>query len=119
MRRSLPITVLIVPAFLALASESRAQWAPNGFPAVNANGNQTDIQSIPDGVGGVILTWQDARTSGTGPGAYAQRLNAAGVPQWTPNGVLLAVNGQRPRIVTACQFQGESGSPIGSMISRE
>jgi hypothetical protein len=43
---------------------------------------------VSDGVGGAIVTWQDAR-SGTNYDIYAQRVNASGVVQWTANGVAL------------------------------
>ena len=40
---------------------------------------------VPDGSGGMFAVWEDYR-GGTGR-IYAQRLNAAGVPQWTANGI--------------------------------
>jgi Fe-S cluster biogenesis protein NfuA len=40
---------------------------------------------IGDGAGGATLTWQDFR-SGTNYNIYAQRMSAAGTPQWAPNG---------------------------------
>ena len=40
---------------------------------------------IGDGAGGATLTWQDSR-SGTNYNIYAQRMSAAGIPQWIANG---------------------------------
>jgi hypothetical protein len=53
-----------------------------------------------DGSGGAIVVWTDMR--GADADVYAQRLNAAGVPQWAANGVALctAVGAQdQPAIV--------------------
>jgi len=52
-----------------------------------------------DGAGGAIVTWQDYR-SGASPAIYAQRVNVAGVPQWTANGVALSAAGFKPAIVS-------------------
>ena len=43
---------------------------------------------------GIVIAWQDS--SGTGWGVYAQRVTAAGTPQWTTNGVVIcnAANNQ-------------------------
>src|SRR5262249_27048992 len=62
------------------------QWTANGVGICTA----TDTQDLPtiasDGAGGAIITWSDFR-SGTNRDIYAQRVNAAGAPQWTANGV--------------------------------
>ncbi|HTP79121.1 MAG TPA: hypothetical protein VMM57_01815, partial [Bacteroidota bacterium] len=83
--------VLIPVAFLCLffPSLSRAQWSTN--PAVNnaictATNNQDSPTIVSDGSGGAIITWEDHR-NGTDNDIYAQRINAAGTPQWTSNGV--------------------------------
>src|SRR5439155_11269911 len=57
---------------------------------------------VSDGAGGAIIAWQDYR-SGTKWDSFAQRVNAAGVPQWTANGVALctAAGDQRsPTIIS-------------------
>ncbi|HKW15847.1 MAG TPA: FlgD immunoglobulin-like domain containing protein, partial [Candidatus Krumholzibacteria bacterium] len=53
-------------------------------------GDQNFPATCPDGAGGAFVTWYDFR-SGTHPDIYAQRLNAAGVPQWTSGGVAVCV----------------------------
>lgn len=69
-------------------------WAANGVVVCNAANSQSQPSVAPDGSGGVFVTWSDSRL-GTAD-LYAQRLNAAGVPQWTANGVVVcnAANGQ-------------------------
>jgi hypothetical protein len=44
---------------------------------------------IPDGAGGAITVWEDARSDK--PGIYAQKISAEGGVQWTPTGVPIAV----------------------------
>jgi len=50
-----------------------------------ANDNQVNPQIVSDESGGAIITWQDGRSGNYD--IYAQRINNAGVPEWTANGV--------------------------------
>ena len=70
------------------------QWTANGVPLCVAANNQQNHRIVPDGAGGAIVSWEDPR-SGTAD-IYAQRVNSAGVVQWTVDGVLVcnAANGQ-------------------------
>ncbi len=61
------------------------QWAANGVALCTAVNDQLYPAIVSDGAGGAIVTWYEYR-SGT-PDIYAQRVNAAGAPQWTANGV--------------------------------
>jgi hypothetical protein len=56
-------------------------------PLCTATGNQNAPASVSDGAGGAIVTWYDNR--GGDLDIYAQRLNSAGTPQWTADGVAL------------------------------
>jgi hypothetical protein len=64
------------------------QWTADGVALCTAAGDQEQPTVVPDGAGGAIVTWEDRR-SGTDYDIYAQRVNAAGAPQWTANGVAL------------------------------
>src|SRR5207249_96834 len=67
-----------------------------------AGGYQSGQNIATDGAGGAIVTWEDDFSLGD-PNVYAQRVNAAGVVQWTPDGVAIctAVGSQvGPTIVT-------------------
>ena len=61
------------------------QWAAGGVAICTAVGNQFFPSMVSDGAGGAFLAWQDARDGD--PDVYAQRVNAAGAPQWSANGV--------------------------------
>ena len=54
-----------------------------------AAGDQDGQQIISDGANGAIIVWQDRRNGNVD--IYAQRLNSAGVPQWTIDGVAITV----------------------------
>lgn len=72
-------------------------WAPSGggVKICDAAGNQPPstsdgIRMVADAANGAIIMWVDPRNSATsGNDIYAQRINNAGVTQWTDNGVLI------------------------------
>jgi hypothetical protein len=79
------------------------QWATNGIAVYTGALNQKYPVMVADGAGGVIVTWDDDRAGTSNRNIYAQRVNSAGVLQWTTAGVALctAVNNQQyPRIVS-------------------
>jgi len=65
------------------------QWTTNGSIICNALGNQQSFQTIGDGSGGAIITWQDSRPGTTIGDIYAQKIDAAGMVQWTINGTII------------------------------
>jgi hypothetical protein len=78
-----------------------SQWSPDGVALCTAAGEQSYPSIAPDGAGGAIVTWQDIR-SGASYDIYAQSVSAAGVPQWTVDGVAVcALTGYQQLPVTA------------------
>jgi hypothetical protein len=61
------------------------QWTAGGVAVCTEPSNQDLPRCISDGTGGAVVAWMDIRNGD--PDIYAQRVNASGVPQWTPNGV--------------------------------
>ncbi|HEX6791605.1 MAG TPA: T9SS type A sorting domain-containing protein [Candidatus Krumholzibacteria bacterium] len=61
------------------------QWSAGGVAVSTAAGDQVGPKLCSDGAGGAIMVWQDDASDLL----YAQRVNSQGVPQWTPNGVLV------------------------------
>src|SRR5262249_51458747 len=97
--------VLVAPLALAVPTQALAAWPHdpnNGNVALSRAANdQISPTIVSDGAGGAIVTWEDRRSSGGD--IYAQRVNAAGAPQWTSDGVALctaANNQQSPTIVS-------------------
>jgi hypothetical protein len=71
-----------------VSSAGVALWTADGVALCTAANNQYDPMIVSDGAGGAIVTWHDSR-NGTNYDIYAQRVNAAGAPQWPANGVAL------------------------------
>lgn len=68
------------------------QWTTNGIEVCSPGPNQfSNItpKICSDGNGGAIIAWDDER-SGSDLDVYAQRINSAGVIQWTVNGVAIS-----------------------------
>jgi hypothetical protein len=89
-----------------------AQWTPNGVLVCGATSTQDQVELIPDGSGGAILTWIDERTYATTmTDIYTQRLSSAGAPQWTPNGVAIC-NSANNQTVPQITADGKGGAWI-------
>src|SRR6185295_6109630 len=73
-------------------------WAIDGVPICTLPGGQSFPNPVADGSGGAVVTWVDFR--GANRDIYAQRINAAGVVQWTANGVVV------------CNAAGDQESPL-------
>jgi len=80
-----PLFVTIVVA--TFASTAYAQWQTNGVPLCTTGGQRYYPVSVSDGSGGAIVIWVDNRYNNWD--IYAQRVNAAGVPQWMADGVAI------------------------------
>jgi hypothetical protein len=78
------------------------QWTTNGVAVSTATDEQSSPQIVSDGAGGAIIVWADYR-SGADNDIYAQRVNSAGIPPWTANGVVISAaldNQSAPCIVS-------------------
>ncbi len=69
------------------------QWTSDGVVISTAANDQSLPTIVNDGTGGAIITWQDYR-SGTNFDIYTQKINAAGVVQWTSDGVAISTAGE-------------------------
>src|SRR5262249_34089539 len=83
--------VLVAPLALAVPTHALAAWPhdPNNgnVGLCTAANDQLYPTIVSDGAGGAIVTWYDNRNGASD--IYAQRVSAAGAPQWTANGVAL------------------------------
>ncbi|MFH1958039.1 MAG: FG-GAP-like repeat-containing protein [bacterium] len=73
-----------------IESSGVVKWAVNGVDVCAAAGNQMNPVLCSDDSGGAIFVWQDERVGDSDDDIYAQRVNAAGEPQWTGNGVVVS-----------------------------
>lgn len=86
-----------------ISSSGAALWALNGVEVLGFGAKKWATRNpiiAPDGSGGAVVVWQDARNSATTANdLYAQRVTAAGSAAWTANGLVL------------CNAAGEQGYP--------
>jgi hypothetical protein len=83
-----------------LDSLGAPQWTPNGVTVCGAAGAQLFPAIAPDGAGGVVIGWEDARSDADD--VFAQRLDSSGARSWGADGrpVSTAANGQAGVTVT-------------------
>src|SRR5262245_16696621 len=87
--------VAIFSLLICMSAESAvARWQRDGVPINTLISIQERPVVCSDMAGGAIIAWSDFRTGAAD--IYVQRIDAAGVPQWTPGGVALctAANNQ-------------------------
>ena len=106
-----------------ISSAGAVQWTANGVVICAAANEQYPPSIVSDGLGGAILSWQDARVASNSD-IYAQRINSAGAVQWAADGVLItgaansqgapnmAVDGSNGAIITWQDFRSGSTSDI-------
>lgn len=100
-----------------ISSGGTVLWNTNGVAISTASSYQDAPKICTDGMGGAIITWFDGRSLTSGADIYAQRVNAAGMTCWLPNGngVCLANGGQNyPQICG----DGSNGAVIAWMDGR-
>ena len=66
------------------------RWPEGGVPICTFGFDQTDLDIVPDGMGGAIVAWID-RTDDY-PSICAQRVNAAGTALWQVGGVVVCTS---------------------------
>ncbi len=94
-----------------LDGAGNATWTLGGVAVCTAPLYQINPKLDEDGLGGALITWQDFR-NGNDYNIYAQRINAAGAPLWTANGVGVCLSGgtqTNPKI--------RRGADVKSMIA--
>ncbi|MFA4844741.1 MAG: hypothetical protein WC632_07340 [Candidatus Margulisiibacteriota bacterium] len=96
-------------------------WAEASV-SLGRNGNQNSPQLIDDGLGGLIVTWQEYRSGNAD--IFAQRFNSRGTPLWGENGLVvckaaagqfapnLASDGAGGAIITWHDYRSGSGEDI-------
>ncbi len=65
-------------------------WTPGGVGLCTKSSNQNSPVIASDDAGGAIVAWLDFRN--TNADIYARRIDSAGTPQWTADGVALCTD---------------------------
>lgn len=85
----------------AITGTGSSSWTWNGVGICTAPGHQFYPKMAPDGSGGAIIAWYDARNGNYD--IYAQAVDASGMMKWTANGVpicTVAGNQTNPAIIS-------------------
>ena len=90
-----------------ILSNGVLQWESGGKTVISNTGDQQAHSVIPDGSGGIYVTWEDTRAGESDYNIYAQRLNNVGAKLWTPSGVAIstASSNQRNPVLTLSGIQ--------------
>jgi IPT/TIG domain-containing protein/PKD domain-containing protein len=65
-------------------------WSNGNLRLTDVVENPQNVSIVSDGNGGAIIVWEDYRDGMLGNSdIYAQRVNRAGTPQWTANGIAI------------------------------
>jgi len=65
-------------------ANGNVKWTINGETICSISNDQVQARLFPDGSGGALITWYDARSGNND--IYAQRIDANGNVKWTING---------------------------------
>lgn len=93
------------------------QWTVNGVAVCTSANDQWEPKLVSDGAGGAIVTWYDERGGTNNDDIYIQRVDAAGVPQWTANGVVVSATTSE-QVVPAIVSDGAGGAIVAWHDSR-
>jgi hypothetical protein len=85
-------------------------WTTDGVAVSTATDYQREL-SIIFNAGGAIIAWDDERST-MGTDIYVQRLNGAGAPQWTADGVPLTQEQNSTRSVPTMSSDGAGGAIV-------
>jgi hypothetical protein len=93
-----------------VTASSATLWYPDGVLLCDAFDWQFLRGMTPDGMGGVVVTWEDYRSlSSTSVDLYAQRLDKDGGAQWTSNGLAVCTHPGVPQDI-GCAGDGAGGT---------
>src|ERR1043165_2487322 len=86
MKRLSAVLLAVISSFFG--SPSSAQTPSNGAAVCVAGNSQDSFRAAPDGSGGTVVVWSDARSGSYD--IYAQRLGPNGTSLWQRNGLVVA-----------------------------
>ncbi|MCB9513442.1 MAG: hypothetical protein H6694_03920 [Candidatus Latescibacteria bacterium] len=106
--------VLCTLSLLAIAPGARAAWQPNGLDVDPTPRWQTGVSVTPDGAGGMIVAWLDARDGRSH--LFAQRLDAYGERLWAVEGITVAAPLDWEIVECSLAPDGEGGAYVAWVV---
>jgi hypothetical protein len=83
------------PRIQRVDASGAIQWGPDGTALSSGSSSQRDLAITRDigGAGGAIVAWREMNASGGTSDIHAQKVNSAGIVQWSSTGnVVVATN---------------------------
>ena len=111
---------LIGSGSVVAATDGRraVQWTGDGVKLSSFTSLANYQRVVPDGAGGAIVVWVDDRYTSPSPSdIFSRRVNAAGSPQWSANGVSI-VTAPHNQINPAVISNGNGGAVVAWQDSR-
>jgi hypothetical protein len=97
----------------------QVQWTniltPTGV--VSTNDSKYDVTAVADGSGGVFIAWSDYRHNQFNGEIYIQRINNAGLVQWTAGGVRLTSTNTQDDLLPVVNTDGAGGMLVGWLMN--
>ncbi len=87
------------------------RWGANGLAVCTVTSQQYLGALVSDGAGGMLCAWADYRQPSNNA-VYAQRVNAAGVAQWTADGTPISTNGATSAFPRGMVGDGAKGAIV-------
>jgi hypothetical protein len=105
--RTIAVATLTALLIIAAAAPSSVAWTAAGRWICTATLDQSDPMMVSDGAGGAIVVWEDYRS--TDWDIYAQRIDGAGAPLWTADGIVVtSVAGTEDLLQVVPGWSGEA-----------
>jgi len=110
MRFLKPVTALLAAILIIAGTQSpKAQWIEDGIPVSAASNSQRYPRMVPNGTGGMIMTWENYVTGHFD--IYAQNIDGYGNALWTAGGVVVCAAFNQQYEVRIAE-DGEGGAII-------
>lgn len=95
--------------------DGRPLWGQNGVQVYPSDSRQSDLSMVPDGAGGVILSWNEPRYGYLD--VFAQRFSKAGARLWREGGVHVTA-GNRDQAAPIMVPDGNGGGLIAWKVQK-
>ncbi len=102
---------------LTAAGTVAANWPVNGLCVCSAAIYPSDAYAVADGLGGVIVVWEDYRSTNGDADVYAQRISADTTRRWTASGAAVC-SAPNDQIRPVCIPDGSGGAIFAWQDSR-
>lgn len=103
------LRVLLVAVIILFSFSTNAEWPESGIVVCDEEHYQAIAAITSDNAGGAIIVWSDNRDLIRSK-YFGQRIDSAGVPLWTPNGVAVCDTANNNLLLFSVISDGAGGA---------